>query len=187
LLLIPLGYVVGFRLLLDFENMPLCGTQTYINVQNWYDHHRTNTLPNVEGRSIDSLAKLLWFDAEEAKEWNEKYQYVPGLRKGDPGDLVLMYMKVPTRWVHHAAGPSSIFAKYRWVLVPLDFAVPGNPNGTRIDREIPYGGENFERVSTDELRSRLRKTATFVQENNRPHWQTVLEENENFLKLIESE
>jgi hypothetical protein len=95
---IPVSLIVGFRFLHDFENMPLCGTQTFINVQNWYDYKRTNTLLNVDGRSTESLAKLLWFDAQDAKEWHEKYRYVPGLRKGDPGDLVMMYMKVPIRW-----------------------------------------------------------------------------------------
>ena len=187
LLVIPVACIGGFRLLHDFENMPLCGTQTYVDVQNWYDIRRSDVLPNVRGRSTESIDHLISYDAEEAKEWKAKYQYLPGLRKGDPGDLVMMYMKMPTRWVHHAAGPSSIFTQYRWVLVPLDFAQPGNPNGTRVDRKIPYGGENFERVSSDELRSRLRKTLKFLQDNKRPHWATVVAENEAVLASPENE
>jgi hypothetical protein len=184
LLAIPVVCIGGFRLLHDFENMPLCGKQTFNDIQNWYVNTRSKELPNVNGLSAESMAKLISYDANEAKEWSEKYQFVPGLRKGDPGDFVMMYMKVPTRWVHHAAGPPSIFNKYRWVLVPLDFAESGNPNGTRVDREIPYGGESFERVSSDELRSRLRKTLKFLQDNVRPHWQTVVAENEEFLKSL---
>jgi len=167
--------------------MPLCGKQTYIDVGNYYDSNRSRDLPNVEGRSTESIAKLIHYDVESSKEWDEKYRYVPGLRKGDPGDLVMMYMKVPTRWIHHAAGAPSVFNEYRWVLVPLDFAEPGNPNGTRFDRKIPHGGESYERVSSEELRSRLLKTLKYLEDNNRPHWQTVVAENEALLKTAESE
>jgi len=187
LILIPIGFVAGFRLLHDPENMPLCGKETFINVLNWYDQHATNTLPNVDGKGVESLAKLIAYDSQEAKEWNEKYQYIPGLRKGDTGDSVLMYMKIPTRWVHHAAGPPSIFNQRRWVLVPLDFTEPGYPYVQRVDREIPYRGESFERVSSEELESRLRKTLQFLQDNDRPHWQTVIAENKAFLKTLDGE
>lgn len=186
-LLTLVGVIVGFRLLHDFENMPLCGKQTYLEVENWLDQGKRRALPNVEGRSIESLAKLKGDESQDTDEWNEKYQYLPGLRRGDPGDLVLMYMKVPTRWVHHAAGPPSVFAEHRWVLVPLDFTEVGTSSAKRVDREIPYGGESFERVSLDELKDRLRKTLTFLEDNNRPHWQTVVAENEAFLESTKSE
>ena len=178
---------VGFRLLHDSTNMPLCGKQTYIEVQNWFDREKSSALPNIEGRSIESLARLNEGDSENTNEWNEKYQYVPGLRRGDPGDLVLMYMKKPTRWRHHAAGAPLIFEEHKWVLVPLDFTHVGDSNTKKVDRDMPDIGESFERVSLDELKARLRKTLKFLEDNNRRHWQTVVAENKAFLETTESE
>jgi len=185
-LLIPLALIAGFRLLHDFENMPLCGKQTYIEVMNWFDRGKRRALPNVEGLSADLLAKLKGEDSQNTDEWNEKYQYVPGLRLGDPGDLVLMYMKVPTRWHHHAAGAPSVFDEHKWILVPLDFTHVGE-NTKRVDREMPNIGECFERVSIDELKARLRKTLKFLEDTNRPYWQTVVAENKAFLESTVSD
>jgi len=113
LLAIPVGFVVRFRLLLDRDNKPLCDKQLFVQVQNWFALYPHDLeLPNIEGRSADSLKELLAGDRDV--EWATKYQYVPGLRRGDPGDLVLAYFKTPSRWKHHAAGPSTIFAERKW-------------------------------------------------------------------------
>jgi len=115
--------------------------------------------------------------------WAETYRYVPGLRKGDPGDLVLMYMARPTRYIFHSR-PQTIFADRRWMVVPLDFDGQGGI-GQEISRDIPDSGEVSERVSLDEFRARLKKTLEFLRANDRPNWQTVVAEHQRFLESIE--
>jgi hypothetical protein len=185
-------FVFGFRMLHDFDNVPLCDKQMWALVAAWSNVKQVDDLPNVKGRSAESLAALYKaVDGEEEGESetrNEKYQYIPGLRRGDPGDLVLMYMKRPTRWTHHAAGPPQIFTEAKWQLVPFDFlGVLGKADVEPVPREIPSRGECCERVRLAEFQTRLRKTLKFLRDNDRPHWQTVVAENEAFLKSLEAE
>jgi hypothetical protein len=70
--------------------------------------------------------------------------------------------------------------------VPLDFTGPGFGKGAR-NREIPYSGEECERLTLEHFKMRLRKTLKFLEDNNRPNWQTVVAENEAFLKSLETE
>lgn len=186
---IPLGCFAGFRLLHDWENVPLCHKQTWALCTNWWDRKRVSELPNIDGRSAESLAELSHeFGSDDVAQWIEKYQYVPGLGRGDPGDLVLMYMKKPTRWRHHAASPPSVFSERKWIVVPLDFAgTVGSDLVTPVKRNIPDKSECAERVSLEEFKSRLRKTLKYLQDNDRPNWQTVLAENEAFLNSLEAD
>lgn len=177
------GILAAFYLVMDHQNNPLCHKEALINVQNWLDLERTDFLPNIDGKSGQSLIKLNQFNQERAEDWAAKYQYVPGLRRDDPGDLVLMYFKVPTRYIWHE-NPQSIFRQRKWLIVPLDFNSGGI--GSPVHREIPLIGENAERVSFEEFASRLRKTLQFLRDNNRPNWQTVVAENEAFLESFES-
>jgi hypothetical protein len=164
--------------------MPLCNKVLFFAVQNWFDTHtKSLELPNVSGKSASSFQKLKPFLGDETEEWAARYQYMPGLRRGDPGDLVLAYLKTPTRWRHHAAGPPWVFDERKWILISFDFAdTMGSSIAGRVPREMSDVGENAERVSLKELKNRLRKTLKCLQENNRPHWQTVAAENEEFLR-----
>ncbi|MCC7474626.1 MAG: hypothetical protein IT425_04480 [Pirellulales bacterium] len=120
--------------------------------------------------------------------WQTKYQYIPGLQKGDPGDLVVMYLKTPTRWVHHAAGPSSRFEHAYWMVTPFDFTGVADPKiAPPVRRDIPARGECSERLTDKEFAARLRKTLKYLQDNNRPNWQTVVAENEKLLSSLEKE
>jgi hypothetical protein len=195
LAVVIVGIPAVYGLLHDRENVPLCHSQAMVMVSNWFDR-RPGELPNVEGRSNESLTKLIENalkqdgvdDADYVTEWTTKYQYVPGLRRGDPGDLLLMFMKKPTRWRHHATTPPSIFSDAQWMIVPLDFArTLGSKDVAPVQREIPYPGECSERVSLDVFKSRLRKTLKFLQDNDRPHWQTAVAENESFLSSLETD
>jgi hypothetical protein len=56
-----------------------------------------------------------------------------------------------------------------------------------VRRQVADESEDAERVSRDELKSRLRKTLDYLQKNHRPNWQTVAAENEEFLKSLETE
>ena len=148
-------------------------------------------------RPRDGLAKYRWrkcgitqklielSEGDDPGQWNAKYQYIPGLRLGDPGDLVLMYMKRPTRYIWHDH-PQTVFRDAMWMTLPLDFADSrGSPSVKTVTRPIPDMGENSERLSSEEFRIRLKKTLDFLRENNRPNWQVVVAENEAFLNSIE--
>jgi len=170
----------------DQGNKPLCHKQTWAEAESWLFSHVSGELPNIEGDSAKSLTEL---DQEgTAGEWNAKYQYLPGLRSGDLGELVLMYMKRPTRWKNHAAMPPSFFSEAKWMIVPLDFVHTLSPKYvTWVKREILDEGECSERVSLEEFKTRLRKTLKYLQDNNRPQWQKVVAENEEFLKTLAGE
>jgi hypothetical protein len=173
-----------FLVILDHENEPFCQALVLVGMVSWLDEKKTDALPNVGGRSADSLAALR--NELGDQPWAETYRYVPGLQKGDPGDLVLMYMARPTRYIMHGE-PQTIFADRRWMIVPLDFAGRGGGIGQNISRDVPYGGEASERVTIEEFRARLKKTLEFLRANERPNWQTVVEENEKFLESIGTE
>jgi hypothetical protein len=186
LLLLVVSIPATVYFLTDRQNEPLCHKLALIQFQNWLDREKTDALPNINGESAESINKLNHdFEKEEINQWNSRYQYVPGLRRGDPGDLVLMYMKQPTRYIWHS-NPQSIFAEARWMVVPLDFCGGGIGRGM-LDRQIPYRGENSERLSLEEFKNRLRKTLKFLQDDNRPHWQTVVAENEALLASLEAQ
>jgi hypothetical protein len=186
------GFGFWSRYLLDWNDCPLCNKETLFDVINWLDQKERTALPNVNVHSVDSMAELKRnnYEPVEAEkylqEWNNKYQYVPGLQHGDPGDLVVMYMNKSTRWKNHASSPPSIFEERKWILVPFDFVGAGSSHSAKhVRRQVADESECAERVSLDELKSRLRKTFDYLQKNNRPHWQTVVAENEAFLSSNE--
>lgn len=167
------GLVLVYRfVLLDYDtaSQPVCHKQILTAIHVWQDRQRTKEYPNVNGRSAESLAKLDEFMGDE--QVTEKYHYVPGLRQDDAGDLVMLYMKQPTRWMWHAE-PQTIFREKEWIVVPIDFCLFG--------RQEMRDGELNERMSFEELRRRVRKTLDFLRKNKRPHWKTVVKEHTAFL------
>jgi hypothetical protein len=171
-----------YFLLYDHQNEPLCHKGIMLVLLNWLDQKQTDVLPKVEGHSVDSLAQLHAYWGDDP--WEEKYRYIPGLRKGDPGDLVLMYMPVPTRYIWHD-NPQTIFAESKWMILPLDFCGPiGSRIGSLAPRNIPAPGEESERVSLDDFKARLKKTLDFLRTNDRPNWQTVVAEHTRFLDSL---
>jgi hypothetical protein len=135
------------------------------------------SFPNVKGLSRDSL-ETLRDSMAGYMDWVKDYNYVSGLRENDPAELVLMYFNRPTRWSWHGP-PPTIFTEKAWILIPVDFDLgPSRPHTGQL-------GENSERVSLSEFRSRLRRTLDFVRTNERPNWQTVVAEHSKFLNSIE--
>lgn len=156
-------------LVLDWEGRPICHKQIYVALRAWLDERQTGAFPNVAGDGRKSLAAILPPHFEKSAA---HYRYVPGLREGDPGDLVLMYIDRPTRWVWHGP-PPTIFEEKAWIVVPVDFA-----SGLRR----PSGaGELSERVTEEEFHARLRRTIDFVRDQRRPYWETVVAEHETVL------
>lgn len=131
--------------------------------------------PNVNGSSRDSLATLKQ-EMGGNMDWATNYNYIPGLRENDPGNLVLMYFNRPTRWRWFAA-PPTIFKNKEWIIIPVDFGTGMRP---RSEEDRDYS----ERVSFDEFRRRIQQTLDFIRTNNRPNWQTVVVEETRFLNSI---
>jgi len=174
LVAIPVFY---FAVLIDHRDQPLCHKQIVLSFLARMTDEGTNVFPNVSGLSSNSLA--IMSEAVGGLPFEKKYNYVPGLREGDPSHLVLMYLKRPTRWMHHGL-PRSVFHKKAWVIVPLD----ENPGNLPVSAER---GELSENVSREEFRVRLQQTLDFVRTNERPNWQAVVAEHSRFLQTIEDE
>jgi hypothetical protein len=102
----------------DEQSRPSCHKVIMSALLNWQDRHgKTNEFPNINGGSTVSLNAIdaTWHDHRVS----EKYNYVPGLRNGDPDDLVLMYLRVPTCWKWHAS-PATVFAEKEWIVIPVE-------------------------------------------------------------------
>lgn len=165
------------RFILDWRGQPVCHKVLMTSFDNWTEDNGTNAFPNIGGNSRDSLAELR--DSYPGAQLEERYTYVAGLHKDDPGDLVLMYVNEPSRWTWHG-GPKTIFSQQRWITVPVDFTL-GQYNNR--ETKITGGGECSEALSPEQFGIRLQRTLDFVRTNNRPNWQTVVAEHS---KLLES-
>src|SRR5262249_52650876 len=79
-----------YYVLFDHRSEPFCHKALMLGVLNYFEEEKTDILPNIDGHSAPSIA-VLEKDLGDDPEWKQKYRYLPGLKKGDPGDLVLMY------------------------------------------------------------------------------------------------
>jgi hypothetical protein len=175
LLLAQVGYI---RFLLDWSGQPVCHKNLMFACEGWTEAQETKAFPNINGIGRDSLVEL--HDQYPGANLEDRYGYVAGLYKGDPGDLVLMYVNQPTRWVWHGM-PKTIFTKQAWIVVPVDFTM-----GMYSEREtkITGGGECSETLSSEQFRTRLQRTLDYVRTNNRPNWQIVVAEHTKFLESL---
>ena len=130
--------------------------------------------PNENGSSEASLATIAngLGDIKLAKD----YQYIPGLREDDPGDLILLYFNRPTGWHWHGAPVPTIYSKKAWLIVPVDFCMH--------ERSIKEKGELSERLSPEEFRVRLKRTLDFLRVNERPNWEFVVAEHTKLLDAL---
>ncbi len=172
--MIALAVLIGtpilyYNFIFDWQGRPFCHKQIMLGLLTWTHDGPTKVLPNVNGTSRDSI--LAFKEEMAGTNWAQHYRYVPGLREDDPGDLVLLYLDQPTRWIWHGS-PPTVFRKKAWILVRVDFSGPG---------------ECSERVSTQEFTRRLQGTLDFIRTNERPNWQTIVAEHERFLKSVKRE
>ncbi len=126
--------------------------------------------PNVEGRSQASLALLEPYLKDGRSELRD-YRYVPGLRSDDPRELVLMYVKEPSRRSWHGDTPW-FRRERRWVVL----------NPQMWDGEGDRSSEVAEWIPTNEFTDRLARTLRFLSENRRAGWTNAAAEHSGFLQ-----
>ncbi len=136
----------------------------------------TNDLwyPNIEGSSAKSLETIAaYFDPNDSNALCD-YRYVPGLKSDDSSDLILMYVKEPSRRNWH--GDTHYFRKEkRWIVL----------NPAMDDGEDDKWSEVGEWISTTEFTNRLTKTLRFLSENQRPYWTNAINEHSEFFKSLQ--
>lgn len=125
--------------------------------------------PNADGESSNSLALLQRYDTDDL----QRYEYVPGLGVNDPRDLVLMFLKTKTHYTWHGDFEHTVYSPARWMVLSPQFYL-------RRDT-CPEGGDL---VDTPELRRRVLLTLKYLQDERRPYWQVISNEQMQFLKSI---
>lgn len=159
---------------------PTCHKQIHLAFHLlWNNQDGANPFPNVNGSGQDSIRSLSNQLASLTGVVAQNYNYVPGLKEDDPGELVLLYLKRPTRWLSHVA-PRSIFSDEGWIVVPVDFAGVG----PQAPRKMIGAGEMSERLSTEQFTNRLIATLNFLRTNDRPYWPSVVKEQTAFLDSL---
>lgn len=179
------GILVSSMLFGKQPNQPLCHKLLLTPLYGYLQTHLGGVLPNVDGKSNASfvlLASHLGSSSDKfAQEWLQQYKYVPGLNENDPGDLVLLYMVKPTRWVHHIA-PAKAWDAEGWIVCPIDLMTTTNMSVQRTTRL----GELSESLTEEQFRERLQKTLDFLKANQRPHWEVVIKEHQEVLDALPS-
>ena len=128
--------------------------------------------PNVDGNSSRSLALIHPYFQDHTNELRD-YMYVPGLRSDDPENLILIYVRKPSRRMWH--GDTRFTGPKLWVILnPL--LSDGDSAQTR--------GELSEGVTLAEFKKRLRATLDYLKRNDRPHWQATEREHLQFINSI---
>jgi len=134
------------------------------------------TYPNVDGSSSRSLKLVLPYLLQDTNALHD-YMYVPGLRSDDPDNLILFYLREPSRrtWhgdTHWFSGPK------RWVVLNPRMDSPDSDSGRA-------GGEVDEAISLTEFKDRLRATLDYLKQNDRPGWQAAEQEHMRFISSIQ--
>jgi len=135
------------------------------------------TFPNVDGSSSRSLALVLpYFGSTDTNALHD-YMYVPGLRSDDPDNLILFYLREPSRRTWH--GDTLWFnGPKRWVVLNPRMSSPDSDSGRA-------GGELCEALSMVEFKDRLRTTLDYLKRNERPGWQAAEQEHMRFISSIQ--
>jgi hypothetical protein len=161
---------VGALFVLRSGARPFCHRAVDGAFQQWMleTSHTNGVYPNADGVGSNSLAMIEPFFGHDIQQ----YAYLPGLRSDDPKDLVLMYLKRPTHYSWHGDTAHTIFSPSRWMVVSPDIVMGGT---------CPEGGVMLD---TPEFKKRIQRTVAFLKERDRPHWQAVAQEQEEFLKSV---
>lgn len=185
LLVVAAATWAHFQFFRDWDGRPFCHKQYFSAFGIWATDQGDGRYPNVAGDSRRSLLGLTNEMGSDPELWADQYNYVPGLKEGDPGHMVLMYVNRPTRWTWHGGLPPRLSEPYGWIIVPVDFKLLGNRKPMTGPGKIG-SGELSEWITEDEFRRRLTTTLDYLRTNERPHWQAVLTEHMAFLNRLEN-
>jgi hypothetical protein len=135
------------------------------------------TFPNVDGRSSRSLTLLFpYFGSGDTNALHD-YMYVPGLHSDDPDNLILFYLREPSRRTWH--GDTRWFSRRkRWVVLNPRMSMPDSDSGRAA-------GELCEAISMAEFKDRLRATLDYLKQKERPGWQAAEQEHMRFMRSIQ--
>lgn len=131
--------------------------------------------PNIDGSSVKSLGVLLTDYIKGTNELRD-YCYVPGLKSDDPQELILIYMKEPSKRTWHGDNRWLLREK-RWVILNPRFSSPNDTYGVEWS-------ECGEAIPPAEFPRRLKLTLKYLETNSRPNWQNVVKEHQEFLNSI---
>ncbi len=112
--------------------------------------------PNVGGSSSNSLALVAPYMSCSMHDLRD-YRYVPGLRSDDPGNLILFYLKEPSRRTWHGEFRWSRKPK-RWIVLPIGMG--GNH-------------ELAEALTTTEFKTRLNESIEYLKKHERLGWKNA--------------
>jgi hypothetical protein len=132
--------------------------------------------PNIAGSSSQSLALVIPYLGGDTNGLRD-YMYVPGLRSDDPEDLILLYLRAPSRRTWHGdrhwfGGPK------RWVVLNPRMTSPDGDSGKP-------GGELCQAIPLAEFKDRLRATLDYLKRNGRSGWQAAEQEHMQFINSIQ--
>ncbi len=165
-----------------FDSYPCCHKALDNAFDQWMMESKTNAYPNLNGDSVKSLAAVMPWVGRVKERVSEQYAYIPGLKPDDQNqapDLVLLYMKKKTRFYWHE--PRAVAPEPMWMVI-----APGFYSGD------PQANEEHNRVyaepgclwDTAEFKRRFRRTLDYLRENKRPHWESIVKEQEKILDAI---
>ncbi len=155
---------------------PLCNISLDFMSWTMVEHPKEDNppYPNVKGSGRESLREITKYMAPKyADRLLRDYAYVPGLRPADPTDLVLLYLNRPTRYTWHG-DTKALSRDPAWLTFSPCFDSP-------LDAP-EWCPEDGRRLPPNEFRARLQRTLDFLKEEDRPHWQEVLQEHTAILE-----
>jgi len=137
------------------------------SIDQWRLESKTNGFPNARGEAVASLQLIMPFMTPGSLR---DYGYVPGLQPDDAQELVLFYVKEPSRKRWHGDGWSPFQTKL-WIVV--------NP-------QFSGSYEDAEAITTIEFRRRLAKTLEFLESNRRPGSTNAANEHRKLLESLQA-
>jgi hypothetical protein len=147
----------------------ICHKQIDGAIDQWMIESTNTVFPNVHGNSAESIAAFNAYLAPGHLEIFHDYRYVPGLKPGDPEDLILLYTTSPSRRRWHG--------DMKWIGEPKKWIVvnAGRNEGHHEPWEMNEGSEA---LTTEQFTNRLQKTLAYLGEHNRPYWTNIVDEHD---------
>jgi len=175
--LLLLAAIAGWLTLRTHDPHFICHRELFGAFAVWQTE-ATNTqwYPNIDGDQSRSLAVLESSESGICQKLSD-YRYVPGLRNGDPDDLIMLYVNRPSRRTWHGDGHFLRLRK-RWVVLGPSMM----SRGASFTAEWSECGEA---LSTTDFKRRLSHTLDYLRENNRTNRACVIQDHGAFLRTVQ--